>query len=117
MPGEHTQEYGSDDVVSTATTIAGVTQRAMFHELFPAPACVEELKEEDELAIASGWCVLVLFGVESPAGSVQRPRLEARKRGVGELTLRVSAHLIEKRTHHPQSKRLAPVRSIPHSRF
>ena len=66
----------------------------MFHELFPAPTRFEKLKEEDKLAIASGRGVLVPFGVESPARSVYRSGLDARKRGVGELTLRVSAQLV-----------------------
>ena len=92
VAAEHTQEDIADHVVGTNATIARVAQRAMFHELFPAPTYFEKLEEEDKLTIASRRGVLVPFGVEPPARGVQRPRLKARKKGVGKA--------------HPQAERL-----------
>jgi hypothetical protein len=52
MSGEDGHEGCPKDINDLAATVAGVGQRAVLEETFPALACMEELGKEDELALA-----------------------------------------------------------------
>ncbi len=67
MAGQGTEHEGAHDVVRAAAAVAGVVERAFAEELFPPPASLEELKEEDELSFAGDGCLVIPLGVETSA--------------------------------------------------
>ncbi len=60
-------------MVGAAAAVAGVVERAFAQELLPPPARLEELEEENQLALAGDGGLVVPLGVKTSAGSVQRP--------------------------------------------
>jgi hypothetical protein len=90
MAVEHTEQDGAHDMVGAAATVAGVFEWAFAQEFFPSPARLEELKKEDQLALAGDGCVIIPLGMKASAGSVHRPSLRRGSRGIFWFTIVVS---------------------------
>ena len=73
VTGEHAEHDGAHDIVSSATTVAGVVERALAEEFFPAATGLEELEKVDELGFAGDGSLGVPLGMKATARSVERP--------------------------------------------
>jgi hypothetical protein len=73
VAGEHAEQHGAHDVERAAAAVAGVVKRAIAQEFLPLSAGVQELEEEDQLALAGDGSLVIPLGEKASAGSVQRP--------------------------------------------
>jgi hypothetical protein len=90
MAGEDTEETSAHDVDGAATAIACGIERTFAEECCPSSARVQELKEEDPLALASHGRLIVPLGIKASARGVQRLASSWVIRGSFSLTLWVS---------------------------
>ncbi|MEI6715269.1 MAG: hypothetical protein WCO60_16040 [Verrucomicrobiota bacterium] len=70
---QNEQARGAEHVDDLACAVAGISEWAGLDEALPALVVVEELGEEDELAVACERNIGIGFGVKAPAGSIDRP--------------------------------------------
>ena len=90
MAGEDAEEDGAHDVGGSAAAIAYVDERTVAEESCPSSARVQELKEEDQLALARHGRFIVPLGIKASARGVQRPSSSWVMRGSFYLTRWVS---------------------------
>ena len=90
VAGEGAEHDGAHDRGGSAPAIAGVVKGALAQKLFPTPPGLEELEEENELALAGDGGLVIPLGVKTPARGVQRPGAGGVLRSVFGLTLGVS---------------------------
>ena len=117
VPAQNGQRCRAHHIARPAPAVAVIPQRTPLQQPRPAPAGVQELREENQLPLAGDRRIQIQLRVIAPARSVHRPRRRRQLRRRNRLTRWVSANHIRRQWHSPPRQLFPTYSSAFKSRF